>query len=79
MRITCGWRGEEGGDPASPINSETASNDQMEQGGKGKKNVSIIIRRTDGSLTDKLGRIMWESTHIEKEDHTNVVGKVVFV
>ena len=28
---------EEGGDPASPINSETVSSDQMERGEEGKK------------------------------------------
>lgn len=53
----------EGGDPASPINPETALNNQMERGGKGKTVsiiiiIIIIIGRTDGSLTVKLDRLM---------------------
>lgn len=47
----------EGGDPASPIISETALNNQMERGGK-RKTVSVIRWRTDGSLTVRLDRLM---------------------
>ena len=47
---------EEGGDPASPINSETVSSDQMERGEEGKKNVSIVISRFPNAV--KLGRVV---------------------
>ena len=69
---------EEGGDPAYPkiINQKTATNDQIgtrreREGGGGLVPLS-------SSIQTKLGRVVWESTHIQKKGHTNVVGKVYF-
>lgn len=63
---------EEGGDSASSKNSETA----LIKWKKERKRKPFNFRCTNGSLTIKLGGVVRESTHVEKEVHTNVVGKV---